>query len=107
MRLNALNSLSIRTVLGGGFGSMGLFLAVLCSIFLVSAWQQQRIARQVAVRAETGSVLLTALQAVPLERGRIVASLTAEAPVAAGGGGRFGEVRQGGRTSYARGGEVL
>jgi hypothetical protein len=48
MRVNSLNSLSIRTVPGGGFGSMGLILTVLCSIGLVSAWQRQRIARQIA-----------------------------------------------------------
>jgi methyl-accepting chemotaxis protein len=62
-------SLSIRVLIGGLVGIMGLILSLLCAINLISAWQRYDAAERVAGLSIANKALFLAMQTYRFERG--------------------------------------
>src|SRR5262249_27436998 len=64
-----LGKLSIRTLIGGLVGIMGLILSLLCAINLLDAWQRYGAAERVAELSTANKALFEAMQIYRFERG--------------------------------------
>src|SRR3974390_2540622 len=64
-----LGRLSVRVLIGGLVGIMGLALSLLCAVNLVSAWQRYDGSQRVAELSVANKALFVAMQNFRFERG--------------------------------------